>query len=105
MPEEKVTLRIPKAAIEFNVSQERIIDILTKNGFEIKSPSAKLTDDMYQCLLKELAKDKLVKEKSGQISPSKSKKEEVKTAAPEKSADEGNVGEHVIIHTACAAGL
>lgn len=99
MPEEKVTLRIPKAAIEFNVSQERIIDILTKNGFEIKSPSAKLTDDMYQCLLKELAKDKLVKEKSGQISPSKSKKEEVKTAAPEKSADEGNVGEHIIIHT------
>ena len=77
MPEEKITaLRIPKAAIEFNVSQDRIIDILTKNGFEIKSPSAKVTAEMYECLQKELAKDKLVKEKSGQIQPPKNKKEE-----------------------------
>lgn len=63
MPEEKTSLRIPKAAIEFNVSQERIIDILTKHGFEIKSLSAKLSAEMYDCLLGELAKDKMVKEK------------------------------------------
>ena len=87
MPEEKITLRIPKAAIEFNVSQDRIIDILTKNGFEIKSPSAKLSAEMYDCLQKELAKDKLVKEKSGQMQPTKSKKEEVTAVESEKAQE------------------
>ena len=97
MPEEKITLRIPKAAIEFNVSQERIIDILTKHGFEIKSPSAKLTAEMYDCLQGELAKDKMVKEKSGQMQPPKAKKEEGKTANAEEVQDDK--GDHVIIHT------
>jgi translation initiation factor IF-2 len=100
MPEEKITaLRIPKAAIEFNVSQDRIIDILTKNGFEIKSPSAKVTAEMYECLQKELAKDKLVKEKSGQIQPPKNKKEETKTTA--KTSEE----EQVIIRTPNLPGI
>ncbi len=100
MPEEKATaLRIPKAAIEFNVSQDRIIDILTKNGFEIKSPSAKVTAEMYECLQKELAKDKLVKEKSGQIQPTKNKKEETKTTA--KTSEE----EQVIIRTPNLPGI
>ena len=100
MPEEKITaLRIPKAAIEFNVSQDRIIDILTKNGFEIKSPSAKVTAEMYECLQKELAKDKLVKEKSGQIQPPKNKKEEPKTTA--KASEE----EQVIIRTPNLPGI
>ena len=100
MPEEKITaLRIPKAAIEFNVSQDRIIDILIKNGFEIKSPSAKVTAEMYECLQKELAKDKLVKEKSGQIQPPKNKKEEPKTTA--KASEE----EQVIIRTPNLPGI
>ncbi len=100
MPEEKVnTPRIPKAAIEFNVSKDRIIDILNKNGFEITSPNAKLSEEMYQCLQKALAKDKLVKEKSDQILPQKSKKEEVKSTVSDKFADEEKDGQHIIIHT------
>jgi translation initiation factor IF-2 len=92
MPEEKVTaLRIPKAAIEFNVSQDRIIDILTKNGFEIKSPSAKLSAEMYECLQKELAKDKLVKEKSTQSAPQKNKNEDASTSAQGKPGDDGSL--------------
>ena len=98
MPEEKTSLRIPKAAIEFNVSQERIIDILTKHGFEIKSPSAKLSAEMYDCLLGELAKDKMVKEKSGQMVPPKAKKEEAKAEEAEAAHDDKGGG-HVIIHT------
>ena len=101
MPEEKVnTPRIPKAATEFNVSKDRIIDILTKNGFEIASQNAKLTEEMYQCLQKELAKDKMVKEKSDQIlTPKGGKKEEPKPAAETKTAEEETTGQHVIIHT------
>ena len=95
MPEEKITLRIPKAAIEFNVSQDRIIDILTKNGFEIKSPSAKLSAEMYDCLQKELAKDKLVKEKSSLNAPQKSKNEAKQTTS-EKGQDEDNDGQVII---------
>ena len=100
MPEEKVnTLRIPKAATEFNVSKDRIIDILTKNGFEIASQNAKLSEEMYQCLQKELAKDKMVKEKSDQILTPKSKKEESKSAAAPKPAEEENTGQQVIIRS------
>ena len=100
MPEEKVkTPRLGQAAKEFNVSNDRIIDILTKNGFEVASPNAKLSADMYQCLLKELAKDKMVKEKSDQILTPKTKKEEVKTTTSTQPAEEEVSGHHIIIHT------
>jgi translation initiation factor IF-2 len=107
MPEEKVTsLRIPQAAKEYNVSQDRIIDILTKNGFEVKTQNAKLSAEMQLCLQKELAKDKLVKEKSDQIlTPSKGKKEEAKTTATTPSAEEEHIGQHVIIHTTKLPGV
>lgn len=103
MPEEKkLTPRLPKAASEFNVSQERVIDILTKNGFEINNPSPnmKLTVEMYQCLQKELAKDKMVKEKSDQKMPQKAKKEEPKpqTTASKNGEDESDT-DAVIIKT------
>ena len=100
MPEEKIkTPRLSKAATEFNVSPSRIIDILTKNGFEIASQNAKLSEEMYLCLQKELAKDKMVKEKSDQILTPKSKKEEAKASAPSQPAEEENSGHHIIIHT------
>lgn len=102
MPEEKIsTPRLPKAASEFNVSQERVIDILTKNGFEINNPSPnmKLSVEMYQCLQKELAKDKLVKEKSDQIIPQKAKKDESKQQTNEKISEEENDNDAVIIKT------
>ncbi|MBP5206817.1 MAG: translation initiation factor IF-2, partial [Bacteroidales bacterium] len=85
------------------MSMDRIIDILAKNGLEISSPTlnSKLTEEMYQCLQKELAKDKMVKEKSDQIITPKTKKEEAKaTAAPTPaSAEEESTGEHILIHT------
>ena len=102
MPEEKIKkTRLGQAATEFNVSMDRIIDVLKKNGLEINSPTlnSKLSEEMYLCLQKELAKDKLVKEKSDQILPSKNKKEEAKTNTPEKEREEEPDGHHIIIHT------
>ena len=102
MPEEKIkTPRLGQAAKEFNVSNDRIIAILAKNGLEINAPTpnSKLSVEMYQCLQKELAKDKLVKEKSDQILPSKIKKEESKPDSPEKGREEEPDGHHIIIHT------
>ena len=101
MPEEKIiTPRLPKAASEFNVSQERVIEILTKNGFEINNPSPnmKLSVEMYQCLQKEFAKDKLIKEKSDKKIPNKSKKDEVKPVSASKKENETGT-DAVIIKT------
>ena len=97
MPEEKVKKpRLGQAATEFNVSMDRIIDILTKNGLEISSPTlnSKLTEEMYLCLQRELAKDKMVKEKSDQILTPKTKKEETKTAAAPAPAEPCSRGEN-----------
>ena len=101
MPEEKVKkTRLGQAATEFNVSMDRIVDVLKKNGLEINSPTlnSKLSEEMYLCLQKELAKDKLVKEKSDQILPSKNKKEESKINSPEKGHEEESDSHHIIIH-------
>ena len=101
MPEEKVKVpRLGQAAKEFNVSNDRIVDILTKNGLEINAPTpnSKLSLEMYQCLQKELAKDKMVKEKSDQIIPPRIKKEEVKPTPSDKFSEEDKGG-HVLIHT------
>ena len=102
MPEEKIiTPRLPKAASEFNVSQERVIEILTKNGFEINNPSPnmKLSVEMYLCLQKEFAKDKLIKEKSDKKVPQKTKKEEVKKNHALKNSEEEHETDAVLIKT------
>ncbi len=101
MPEEKIKKpRLGQAATEFNVSMDRIVDVLKKNGLEISSPTlnSKLTEEMYICLQKELAKDKMVKEKSDQILPSKNKKEDAKSTAITKNHEE-DTDNHVIIHS------
>lgn len=62
------TPRLLAAAKEFNIGKETLIDYLTSKGFEIDAkPSTKLTEDMYNALQKEYAKDKAVKRKSEEI--------------------------------------
>ena len=100
MPEEKIKKpRLGQAATEFNVSMDRIIDILKKNGLEIVSPTlnSKLSEDMYLCLQKEFDKDKMVKEKSGHLSP-KNKTEESKFPSSEKNKEEEKDNQHILIH-------
>ncbi|MDY6326678.1 MAG: translation initiation factor IF-2 [Bacteroidales bacterium] len=58
----------------------------------------KLSVEMYQCLQKEFAKDKLIKEKSDKKIPNKSKKDEVKPASTSKKENETGT-DAVIIKT------
>lgn len=64
MSEEK-NIRLAKAAGEFNVAMPHIVELLTSKGFSIDNkPTTKLTEDMYNVLLKEYGKDKVMKEKA-----------------------------------------
>ena len=57
------------AAKEFNIGKETLVDFLSKKGFEVDpKPSAKLSEEMYDALQNEFAKDKAVKRKSDAIS-------------------------------------
>ena len=63
MSEEKRKIpRLGKAAGEFNVSIGTITTLLKKKNFDIEeNPNAKLTEEMYDILLREFASEKLVK--------------------------------------------
>jgi len=59
------TPRLLEAAKEFNIGRETLVAFLSDKGFEItNSPSAKLTDKMYNALQVEFAQDKLAKQRS-----------------------------------------
>ena len=66
---EGVTItRLSKAAREFNIGMKTVVDFLTKKGFPIEmDPNAKLTQDMYNFLMKEFASEKHVKEEAKKI--------------------------------------
>ncbi len=67
MVEEK-TIRLAKAASEFNVAISHIVDLLKNKGFSVDGkPTTKLTEEMYVLLLKEFSKDKGLKEKADQL--------------------------------------
>jgi len=59
------TTRLQKAAGEFNVGKEKIVDFLHRKGFDIDSnPNAKITPEMYVLLTKEFMNEKNVKEEA-----------------------------------------
>ncbi len=70
--ESNFTIRLSKAAKEFNVGVATIREFLGKKGFQVdSSPNAKLTADMYELLVKEYQGEKEVKnvaKKLGNIS-------------------------------------
>ena len=60
--------RLVKIAKELNVGTTSIVDHLVSVGFEIENkPSAKITDEMYDALLKEFHNSLEVKEKADQL--------------------------------------
>ena len=69
MPEEKRKIpRLGKAAGEFNVSISTITTLLKKKNLEIEeNPNAKLSEEMYDILLREFASEKLVKAEADKI--------------------------------------
>ncbi len=58
-------IRLGKAASEFNVSTQTIIESLQKKGFAIENkPTAKLNEEMYKYISEHFSSDKEVKEQS-----------------------------------------
>ena len=69
MPEVKKTIyRLFKVAKELNVGSHTLVEHLQEKGFDVtNSPNEKLTDHMYDLLLKEYASEKVIKQKAEQF--------------------------------------
>ncbi|MEI7724577.1 MAG: translation initiation factor IF-2, partial [Bacteroidota bacterium] len=62
------TTRLSKAAREFNIGIKTVVDFLSKKGFSMDmDPNAKLSQEMYNLLMKEFASEKHVKEEAKKI--------------------------------------
>ncbi len=69
MAGEKKPTRLGKAASEFNVSKDAIVELLQRKGITIEnSPNTKLAPEMYEILLQEFSGEKQVKEEASKIS-------------------------------------
>ncbi len=94
--ETKTAVRLSKAAKEFNIGVQTVIEFLAKKGHEIDSnPNSKLTAEQYALLAKEYQSDKAVRQEAENIDLGLGKKkapitvEDVKNAAaPAQSAME-----------------
>ena len=68
MSEGSSTVRLSKAAREFNVGTSTIVEFLSKKGHQIDpNPNTKLSPEMYTMLVKEYQKEKQVKEVSQKL--------------------------------------
>lgn len=107
MSEEKRKLpRLGKAASEFNVSVETIVALFKKKNIEIKEDrNTKLTEEMYDLLLREYGKEKHIKSEADKIeigtfvakSKSENKAKEKSAPAKEKEERDEPVEENLII--------
>ena len=78
MPIRKASVRLSKAAKEFNVGIQTIVDTLAEKGFEIESkPNTKIEAAAYEVLMEEFQDSKQLKEKSKQAGVVTAKKETV----------------------------
>jgi translation initiation factor IF-2 len=72
------SIRIKKAATEFNISVGHVAEHLAAKGFEVDgNPNAKITDEMYAVLLRDFGQDKKIKEQAAAISIGRQSKEDV----------------------------
>ena len=68
MSEGAPTIRLSKAAREFNIGITTVIDFLNNKGFKLtRDPNAKLSQEMYNLLMQEFASEKHVKEEAKKI--------------------------------------
>jgi translation initiation factor IF-2 len=72
------TVRVKKAATEFNISVQHLVEHLASKGFSVESnPNAKITDEMYLALQRDFGQDKKIKEQAAQIHIGKASKEDL----------------------------
>lgn len=68
MSEGTTSIRLSKAAREFNIGISTVLDFLNKKGFKLdRDPNAKLSQEMYSLLMSEFASEKHVKEEAKKI--------------------------------------
>ncbi len=85
---EKKAIRLSKAAREFNVGINTIVDFLHKKGHEIDSnPNTKLGPDLYDLLVEEYSSDLSVKKESEKLTM-KSLREKKEAVSLEDSPEE-----------------
>ncbi len=86
MPEEKKSIRLQKAAKEFNVGIARIVEFLTKKGKKIEnSPNARLDEESYGLLSAEFQDEKQKKNIADNLQISISKKNETNELVTDES--------------------
>ena len=60
--------RLVKVAAELNVGTKTIVEFLTGNGYEVMDrPTAKISEEMYEVLVKNFQKSIAIKEQAEQI--------------------------------------
>ncbi len=75
MSEEKQKHRLFKVAKELNTGSQTLVDHLAAKGYTIaNTPNEKLSDEMYNALMKEFASEKILKQKVDQIKEAKQEK-------------------------------
>jgi translation initiation factor IF-2 len=91
MPIRSKTVRLSKAAKEFNVGISTIVEYLSSKGYEIESkPNTKIEADAYEVLVEEFQDSKQLKEKSklAGVSPGKRETVSIKKEEPEEPKKE-----------------
>ena len=98
--------RIAAVARELNVGLNHLLDHLNAKGFKVENkPTTKITNEMYDVLLREFQKDKTEKIQADKISlgikaanaPVKDKTEEKEVIAAQKSKEKEEQAEEVLI--------
>lgn len=88
MPEEKKSIRLSKAAKEFNIGKDTVIEFLAKKGKQIENnPNAKLDEESYALLSAEFQSEKQKKEKADSLQISLNKKSEQKDVVANEKHD------------------
>jgi len=97
MSEEVKSIRLSKAAKEFNIAVPTVIEFLESKGFEVDSnPNSKLSSDMYIALETQFQGDKKAKEAAEKIALEYQKKETVTLEKAPKEAEKEEEEEYII---------
>ncbi|MBC8053077.1 MAG: translation initiation factor IF-2 [Sphingobacteriaceae bacterium] len=79
------SINLLKAAKELNIGLSTAVESLTKKGYKVEpKPNTKLTEEMYEALLKDYQGDKIVREEARQIVIGKIRRDDVPPSAPER---------------------
>ena len=99
--ETNTSIRLSKAAKEFNVSSNTIIDFLTKKGFNGITANTKLSDEMYSLQVKEYRGDRDIKSSAQHRGPItyKGGRVSVDTIAKKQDLEDDIDHDEVIIRT------